>query len=81
MKIDAEMRTHVAGQCLTADRLAGFGLAETNHVPPAWLSAEIVIEADDPMHVGAGQVERMRNRCNGLAGNVAQTILNGVQDR
>src|SRR5262249_37091921 len=81
MEIDAEARPRVRSQSLAPNGLAGFGLAETNHMPTSRLGAEIVIDADDAMPLGARQVECVSNRCNGFAGNVAQAVLNGVQDR
>ena len=42
-----------------AARLAGFGAAELDHWRPARLLAEVVIEGDDAVHLGARQVERL----------------------
>ena len=39
---------HVSGQRVGAQRLAGLGAAQPQHVPARRVAAEVVIEADDP---------------------------------
>ena len=51
--IDAEALAARRGERIAAQRLAGFGAAELQHMPAGRLAAEVVIEGDDAVHLGA----------------------------
>ena len=61
-------RAQVCGrERVGAQRLAGLGAAELQHVPAGRVVAEIVIEGDDPVHLGAGDVQRRGDHRDGVA--------------
>ena len=51
-------RLGMVRHAVRAHRLAGLGPAQLQHMPPGGRLAEIVVEADNPMHLGPGQVQR-----------------------
>ena len=44
-------------------------------------AAEIVVEGDDAVDLGARQIERLGDQRHGRFGDVAERLLQGVQDR
>ena len=50
-------------------------------MPAGRLMAEIVIEGDDAMHLGAGDVQRVGDQRLGRLVDIAELGLQGVQDR
>ena len=73
----APVRLQLAG----AHRLAGFGLAQPEHVPSGRGTAEVVIETDDAVHIGTGQAQGVCDRRHGTVWHMAQCGLHLVQDR
>ena len=73
-------RLRARGERVAAGGLAGFGAAQLQHVAAGRLAAEVVIEGDDAMHLGARQVQRLRDHRHGLLRHVAECLLQGVQD-
>ena len=70
----------MVGEAVGAHRLARFGAAELHHVPAGRRAAEVVVEAHDAVHLGAGQVERGGDGGNRVGRHVAELVLDGVQD-
>ena len=69
-------RERVAAGCL-----AGLGAAQFEHMPAGRRAAEIVIEGDDAVHLGAGDVQGLGNqRFRGFV-DIAELLLQGVQHR
>jgi hypothetical protein len=68
-----------SSQGFNASRLASFGAAKFDNRPGIMSGLEIMIEADDTVHSGTAQVERLGNRrlCMGI--NAAERRLNVVQ--
>ncbi len=52
--------------------LAGLGAAELEDVPAGRLAAEVVVEGDDAVHLGARQVQRVGDQRLGFAVDVAE---------
>ena len=77
---DAEPILGARHQRLAAHRLAGLGAAQLEHVAAGRLAAEVVIEGDDAVHLGARQVQRVGERRHGRLGHVAERGLHLVQD-
>ena len=78
---NAEPRFARAPQARRRRGLAGFGAAELQHVAARGLAAEVVIEGDDAVHLGARDVQRLRDhRLSGFV-DVAERLLQGVQNR
>ena len=50
-------------------------------MPAGRCAAEIVVEGDDAVHLGARQVQRLGDQRHRLAVDVAELLLDGVQDR
>ena len=78
---DAEPGLRARGERVAARRLAGFGAAELEHVAAGRLAAEVMIEGDDAMDLGAREVERRRDQGHGGLGDIAELLLQRVQDR
>ena len=78
---DAEPRLGARGERVAAGRLAGFGAAQLEHVAAGRLAAEIVVEGDDAMHFGARDIQRFGDQRLGGFVDVAELLLQGVQDR
>ena len=69
------------GERIAAGRLAGFGAAQLEHMAAGRLAAEVMIEGDDPMHLGAGDIQGLGNQRFGRFVDVAELLLQGVQNR
>ena len=48
-------------ECATAHGLAGFGATDLHGMATGRSRAEVMIETDNPVHVGTGQIESGRN--------------------
>ena len=66
---------------VAASRLAGFGAAQLEDVPAGRRAAEIVIEADDAVDLGAGDIESLGDQRLGGFVDIAEFLLQSVQDR
>jgi hypothetical protein len=69
----------VRGQRLRADGLAGLSPADPD-VRPRGGVPEVTLERHHAVHVGAGQVELPGQQRHGVLGNVAQFVLEVMQD-
>ena len=69
------------GKRIAAGRLAGFGAAQLEHMAAGRRAAEVVIEGDDAVHFGARDVQRLGDQRLGRFIDVAELLLQGVQDR
>ena len=78
--LDAEPLLGACGESIAAGRLTGFGAAELQHAPSRRLLAEVVIERDGAVDLGAGEVERLGDQRHGRLGNAAECLLQSVQD-
>jgi hypothetical protein len=81
MEIDPQRALEVGGHGIAAHRLAGFGLAQFQHMPTRRLLAIVMIEGDDAVDFRAGDVQTRRDRRQGLLRHMAELFLNLVQDR
>ena len=81
VELDAESLAGVVDEPIGAHRLAGLGATDVHQVTAGRSSPEVVIEADDAMHLGAAQVERGGDGGNGVGRHVSELVLDGVQDR
>ena len=45
------------------------------------LAAEVVIEGDDAVHLGAGQIERLGDHRLGRLGDIAKSVLEAMENR
>ena len=79
--VSAQARLGTRGQRIAAGRLAGLGAAEFEHVPAGRLAAEVVIKGDDAVHLGAGDVQRLGDQRLGSLVDVAELVLQSVQNR
>ncbi len=80
MEVDAEQRLHAGGDLVSAHRLAGLGATELQHMPAGGMVAIVVVEGDDAVHLGARQVELLRNDRQALLRDIAELRLDLVQD-
>ena len=69
------------GQRIASGSLTGLGPAELERVPARRLTAEVVIEGHNAMHFGARDVERFGDQRFGSFVDVAELLLQRVQDR
>jgi hypothetical protein len=69
------------GQRIASGRLAGLGPAEPEHMPARRLSAEVVIEGHDAVHLGARDVQRFGDQRLGGFLDIAELLLQRVEDR
>ena len=60
--IDAETLAHARFERCAAHRLAGFGATHPQHMAAGRRGTEIVVEGDDAMHFGTGEVEHLGNQ-------------------
>jgi len=79
MELRSQPGLRVPRERVAAHRLAGLGSAQFHNVSTGRGSAEVVIEGDNPVHVGARNVERLGNPRQNLRRNVAEAPLDGVQ--
>ena len=66
---------------VAAGRLAGLGAAQLEHMPPGRSAAEVVVEGDHAVHLGAGEVQGLGDQRLGGFVDIAELLLQGVQDR
>ena len=64
----AEQALGARGKRIAARGLARLGAAEFQHAPAGRLLAEVMIEGDGAVDLGAGQIERLGNERRGGAG-------------
>ena len=69
------------GKRIAAGGLAGFGAAKLEHAPSRRLFAEVVVEGDGAVDLGAGKVKRLGHQRHGLVRHAAERLLQGMQDR
>ena len=69
------------GERIAAGSLAGLGPAELKDMAAGRLMAEIVIEGDDAMHLGAGDIERFGDQRLGCLIDIAEFFLQCVEHR
>ena len=69
------------GKRIAAGRLAGLGAAQLEHMAAGGRAAEVMIKGDDPVHLGAGEIQRLGNQRLGRFVDVAERLLQGVQNR
>ena len=77
---DAEAILRPRHQRLAAHRLAGLGAAQLEHVTAGRLAAEVVIEGDDAVHLGARQIESIGEDRHHCRRHVAERGLHPMQD-
>ena len=78
---DAQPCLGMRGQRIAAGRLAGLGAAELEHVPAGRRAPEVMVEGDDAVHLGAGDVQRLGDHRLGGFVDIAELLLQSVQDR
>ena len=78
--LDAEFLLGTRSECIGADGLAGFGAAKLQHAPPGRLLAEVMIEGDGAVDLGAGQVQRLGDQRHGGFRHATERLLQFVQD-
>src|SRR6185437_12267016 len=71
-KLDTEASAHVLCQRHRAHRLARLRAAQPNHIAAGRLMAKIVIESDNPVNLGAREIERMSDYRHAVARHVAE---------
>ena len=81
MPVDAEFGQNGCSQILAAHALAGFGTAKLQTVRRARFTAKIVIERDNAMYLGAGQIKRIGDERHGGGADTTELFLQAVQDR
>ena len=68
-------------EVLAAHRLAGFRPAHLQHPPVDGAAPEVMVEADHAERLGPGDVERVRQQRDGVVVDIAELMLEIVQDR
>ena len=81
VKIDTQAPLGMRLERRRADRLAGLGAAQVDHVPAAALGAEVVIESDHAVNFGARQVELIGDQTDRVRRHEPEGILHRVQNR
>ena len=81
MPVDAESGQNGRRRILAAHALAGFGTAKLQKVRRARFTAKIMIEGHDAMHLGAGQIKRVRDERHRGGADTTELFLQAVQDR
>ncbi len=79
--LDAVRVAEVRDQVLAAERLTGFRAAELERRPVDRRASEIVVEAHHAQDFGLGEIERLRDRGYRGVVDIAEALLQGVQDR
>jgi hypothetical protein len=69
----------MSSQRVGAERLAGLGATQFQHVAPRRVRSEIMIEADNPVHFRACQVQRLGNHRDNGGGDATERRLQCVQ--
>src|SRR5690242_2504421 len=78
--LHAEFLLGVGCERVAAGGLARFGAAELEHAASRRLLAEVVIEGDGAVDLGAGEIERLRDQRHGCFRHAAERLLHFVQD-
>lgn len=68
-------------QLPAAHGLAGFRSADLNHMAAYGMGTKVMVETDNAVHFGAGLPEILGDDGYDLLGDVAETILDGMQYR
>ena len=76
---DAEALLRMTLDRTAAGGLAGFRAADLQHMPARRPGAEVMIEGDDAVHLGARQVERARDHGHRARRDAAEVRLHVVQ--
>src|SRR5271163_5010376 len=79
--LEAVGASEVGDKILAAERLTGFGAAEFENRAVGRLGSKIMIEADNADRLGLGDVERLGDEGDRGAVDVAETLLQIMQDR
>src|SRR5262245_47159006 len=74
---DAEPLLGARRDRVAARGLTGFGAAELQHMAACGLPSEVVIEGDDAMHLGARDVQRLRDQRLGCFIDIAELLDEG----
>ena len=80
-QMNTERAFQPADQILATHALTGFRAANLDDMPSGGFAAKIVIEADHAMHFSAREIENLRNQPNGRVADIAEMLIQGVQDR
>src|SRR5439155_6791178 len=80
MKVHAEPRFGVALERTLVHRLARFRATQVDRVPARRRVAQVVVEADDAVDLGAGQIQAAGNHRDSRGRYVPEFIMHGVQD-
>ena len=78
---DAKPRFGACGKRFASGGLASLGAAQFEHMAARRLAAEVVIKGEDAMDLGARDVQRFGDHRFGGLVDVAEGLLQGVQDR
>jgi hypothetical protein len=70
----------MCGQRVTAARLAGFGAAKFEYMPPGRLVPEVMIESDHAVNFRSRQIQYVGDQRFGFAVDVTEFFLQGVED-
>ncbi|MCY1550748.1 hypothetical protein D9M68_870230 [compost metagenome] len=79
-QLQAEFFLQLGGQRLGAHRLAGLGLAQLEVHTARRAGAEVMVEADHPMYLGARQAEVFGDHWQHFGRHRAETILDVVKN-
>ena len=81
MPFDPQRFLRVSCHAVSADRLAGLGPAQFQHMLARRVLAEIVIEGHHAVNLGPRQVQILRDDRQGSLRHIAKFGLNGMKDR
>jgi hypothetical protein len=70
-----------AGEPLGTHGLAGFPATHADHRGARWFGAKILVEGDDTVDLGLGQVQLLGHEIDGPGIDVAEDVLQLVKDR
>src|SRR5437667_233982 len=79
VKIDPEAAPRVRGESLRTHRLTRLGLTQAHQVSAGARVAEVVVEADDAVHLGAREVQALGHQGNGSLRYKAECRLYSLQ--
>src|SRR5207253_4155823 len=79
VKIDPEAAPRVRGESLRTHRLTRLGLTQAHQVSAGARVAEVVVEADDAVHLGAREVQALGHQGNGSLRYKAECRLYRMQ--
>jgi len=80
VEVHFQVITGVREQGLGTDRLTRFRPADMNDVTAGRFGAKVVVERDDPVHFGTGEIQGFGNDGNGLRWDVSKLFLDSVQN-